>query len=446
MKQKRDFDVFIVREVRTGAPEETRIRQYISKLSASNAGWGSLAPGVFMKKDVSKPSDEGRRAQPSTRSTGRQSSRLAARRADSLQTETPASIDLPAVNASKAKQKAPRSPLPEETSQADGPLGLLAGAAPDDHEEGRPSTTISTTLPAVPTRGSVAPWDIQDRPTCITSHHEETVAGPSNLKRAATEAIGVAEVEAETAPAKADDKAIKIPTQQGKRVRLDLPSEDENCSSVVPVAPAGPTIHSLPPKFMSVCSDWKTVAEGKPSLWTHFANGSPPGMLDASIVRSSGILVTVQFDGLMEYGSKVEAALNAFVSKVVTRRLDWKSVHFTNLPPTTSSVGTIRHAMNGSTPELISATFTTSYNSVVTSLHEIAFDAPSLRHLAIGGLIPCLSNTLVYANLETLCLGSPLGLAPAALVRILGRNDKLKRLELDDIRVISAHLFQHPGT
>ncbi|KAG9019445.1 hypothetical protein FRB90_002268 [Tulasnella sp. 427] len=192
-----------------------------------------------------------------------------------------------------------------------------------------------------------------------------------------------------------------------------------------------------------VCRTWRDAAVRTPSLWSHLTNGITARMLEACLHRSAGSLVTVHFDGAVEYPINVQTSFDRFVTKVIARSPDWKSLRLTNLPPTWHSVLTVDQALNCAVPKLTSITVTTIYDTTIPRLHRLRFDTPRLRHVFVNGLIPDLSTC---ANLQTLSLRRPKGVSAAPLVVLLARNSTLLRLELEDVRVLSGHLFREPET
>ncbi|KAG8959342.1 hypothetical protein FRC05_007902 [Tulasnella sp. 425] len=177
--------------------------------------------------------------------------------------------------------------------------------------------------------------------------------------------------------------------------------------------------------LMAVCKKWKIAAESTPSLWSHLSNSSPPGMLDACIQRSSGVAITVHFDGSMEYPSTVQSALDKFVDKVTPHRLRWRSLWINDVPPTWSSYLAIARAFGGSAPALKSAEVTTIHGTTMPFVHSLrcfSGDAGTLRHVALTGIVPKLGDLPIFAKVETLRVIRPLGICPAYLLRILART------------------------
>ncbi|KAG8944177.1 hypothetical protein FRC04_002133 [Tulasnella sp. 424] len=200
---------------------------------------------------------------------------------------------------------------------------------------------------------------------------------------------------------------------------------------------------------MAVCKKWKIAAESTPSLWSHLSNANPPGMLDACIQRSSGVAITVHFDGSMEYPSTVQSALDKFVDKVTPHRLRWRSLQFNDVPPTWSSYLAIARAFSGPAPALKSAEVTTIHATTMPFVHSLrcfSGDAGALRYVVLTGIVPKLEDVPIFARVETLRVIRPMGICPAYLLRILARNDKLRYLELVDVRPSYARLFQNIET
>ncbi|KAG9019444.1 hypothetical protein FRB90_002267 [Tulasnella sp. 427] len=198
--------------------------------------------------------------------------------------------------------------------------------------------------------------------------------------------------------------------------------------------------------FIGVCRRWRDVAVRTRWLWAHLMNGMTSGMLDACILRSVGLSITVRFEGAIECPIDVRDAFNRFVDNTIQRRNDWRSVRFTDLPPTWESVVTVDRALMGPKPRLFSATITTIHGTTIPRLHRLRFNSASLRHFTVTGFIPDLADNSTFPNLETLRIRQPKGVSPSSLVVLLARNKKLRSLELEDVRVLSGHLFKEPDT
>ncbi|KAG8892643.1 hypothetical protein FRC00_011773, partial [Tulasnella sp. 408] len=201
--------------------------------------------------------------------------------------------------------------------------------------------------------------------------------------------------------------------------------------------------------LMLVCSKWKNAVESAPSLWSYLSNANPPRMIDTWIQRSSGVTITVKFDGSIEYPTRVESALERFVDKVTPHRLRWRSVSFSNVPPTWKSYLAVARAFNGRAPALTSAKITTIYGTTMPFVHSLRFfegNAQALRHITLTGVVPNLSDVPVFANIESLCIIRPMGICPAYVLRMLARNNRLRSLELVEVRPSYARLFQNIET
>ncbi|KIO29371.1 hypothetical protein M407DRAFT_227839 [Tulasnella calospora MUT 4182] len=256
----------------------------------------------------------------------------------------------------------------------------------------------------------------------------------------------------------------------------DSPEPLPSSRSVLRAVPKPPTIDKLPPtclqsifvygtpdpvtasaktyrralySLMLVCSKWKSAAGSAPSLWSHLSNANPPRMIDACIQRSSGTVITVKFDGSMEYPNMVQSALERFMDKAVPHRLRWSSVWFSNVPPTWNSYLAIARAFNGPAPALTSAKVTTIYGTTMPFVHSLRLfggDAQALRHVTLTGIVPDLSDVPVFTNIESLRIIRPMGISPAYVLRMLARNNKLRTLELVEVRPSYARLFQNIET
>ncbi|KAG8998364.1 hypothetical protein FRB90_012313 [Tulasnella sp. 427] len=198
--------------------------------------------------------------------------------------------------------------------------------------------------------------------------------------------------------------------------------------------------------FVRVCRRWRDAAVKTRSLWSHLANGYTPGMFEACIRRSVGHHITIDFDGVLEYPINVQAAYDRFVNKIIPRRLNWRSVRFTDIPPTWSSALTVDRALNGPKPRLFPVTITTIHSITITRLHPLRFETPTLRHLILTGFIPDLTDVSTFSTLQKLCVRHPKGLSSSSLVVLLARNSNILQLELEEVRLLLGHLFRQPNT
>ncbi|KAG9046641.1 hypothetical protein FS837_003919 [Tulasnella sp. UAMH 9824] len=169
-------------------------------------------------------------------------------------------------------------------------------------------------------------------------------------------------------------------------------------------------------------------------------------MVDSCIQRSSGVTITVKFDGSREYPNRVQSALERFVDKVTPHRLRWNSVSFSNVPPTWKSYLAVARAFNGRAPALVSAKVTTLHGTTMPFVHSLRFfegSAQALRQITLTGIVPNLSDVPIFANIDSLRIIRPMGICPAYVLRMLARNNRLRSLELVEARPSYARLFQN---
>ncbi|KAG9022858.1 hypothetical protein FS837_006114, partial [Tulasnella sp. UAMH 9824] len=435
--KKADLGAFTLREVHPNSPEDERVRRHIAKWLVS----------------IASGSDEGS-------STARDSP-----------TSTTVDRSLPITK-----------PDPDEPGPS---IPKVTPALEDAHPEGINGRSLA--------RRRASPRQITPTVLHSSTSDEPSVPGPSRVvlgKRAATSAgfsnrndALVLESDSQDFP---QNHAVERPQ---KRVRIDLrfntykyfeewdePESMPGTGNASGEARFAPTVNELPPAclqrilvdsipdptsnsaktyrsalygLMLVCSKWKNAVESAPSLWSIISNANPPGMVDACIQRSSGVTITVKFDGSMEYPNRVQSTLERFVDKVAPHRLRWSSVSFSNVPPTWKSYLAVARAFNGRAPALVSAKVTTIYGTTMPFVHSLRLfegKGQAIRQITLTGVVPDLSDVPIFANIESLRVIQPMGICPAYLLRILARNNKLRSLELVEVRPSYARLFQNIET
>ncbi|KAG8919296.1 hypothetical protein FRC01_001361 [Tulasnella sp. 417] len=421
-QNKADLSGFTIREVRPNSPEEERIRGHIAKWLASTASASHEVPAT------SRPSGD-----PPGTAVDRSRQRLSVRR--SRQDQSP--------SGTKADVDKAGPSIPKESFAQD-------GALPGGMDRSR-----STRRRAAPRKGAAAP-------SYSSTSSEPSGSGPSRGEIACTFSLGK---RAAVSPPLSDQNNAPVPDVDGldnpesptverpqKRVRIDLrlntykyfTDDDERRTTPSDAdtfggAQLAPTINELPSaclqriliygtpcpasnpvkvyrsalyELISVCSKWKAIAESTPSLWSHLSNANPPGMLEACIQRSTSVTIAVHFDGTVEYPSKVQSALEAFLDKVAPHRRRWKSVQLNNVPPTWESYLAVARAFNGPAPRLVSAKVTTIYGGTMPFVESLRFfggEARALRHITLSGIVPNLSDVPLFMNIESLRIIRPLG-------------------------------------
>ncbi|KAG8944185.1 hypothetical protein FRC04_002141 [Tulasnella sp. 424] len=474
-KDKTVIGAFTIREINPNTPEELRIQHHISSWLASDTGGCAPDDGASASSSSQSATAEANRAQ-------RQSKTSRPRRAIKSEPEeagpstSNTSNTTPAPGDGGPRNSGKRKASRRIAGVRQGTPAPARASSPDNEHLAGPSRARGKRTAA---RAS--------------SPDEEHLAGPSSRalgKRTAARAFSPA-VEAQAAnsrePSPSDDS---IPERPSKRVKFDLDRNtykvfgewkepeplprDNNDGGAVVIS--RPTIQDLPSDclkaifvhgtpdpatssakqyrlalydLMSVCLKWKSTAEGTPALWSHLSNANPPGMLDACVKRSSTTTVTVQFDGSMEYPSSVEVALKRFVDRVTPLRSRWTSVRFNDVPPTRGSYSAVATAFGGPAPALTSAEVTTIHGATIPFVHALRFfagEAPALRRVTLTGVVPHLEDVAIFANVESFHVIRPMGMGPGYLLRMLGRNDKLRHLELVDVRPSYARLFQNIET
>ncbi|KIO20308.1 hypothetical protein M407DRAFT_10953 [Tulasnella calospora MUT 4182] len=453
---KADLGAFTIRKVHPSSPEEERIRRHVTKWLASTASASneeSAAVGTSGDPPTSTTLDESEQ-HPSTQQ-------------DQSFPDNKSDVD-------EAGPSTPKEASAQEDTRTYGRRVVGRRAAP------RQSTTALSRSSASRAPPVSFPSRVTDPTRCLRS----VVLG----KRAATSAA-LSDQDPSFNFDGLDSHEIHAAERPRKRVRFDLgfntykyfeegdePRLIPGRSNASGGAQLAPTINKLPPAclqriliygiphptsnsaksyrsalhgLMSVCSKWKRIAESTPPLWSHLSNTNPPAMLDACIQRSTSIAITVHFDGAAEFPSIVQSALERFVDKVAPLRLRWKSVRFNDVPPTWSSYLAVARAFNGPAPALVSANVTTIYGNTMPFVHSLRFfggDAQALRHVTLTGIVPELSDVPIFANIVSLRIIRPMGISPAYVLRMLARNNKLRSLELVEVRPSYARLFQNVET
>ncbi|KAG8952882.1 hypothetical protein FRC04_003331 [Tulasnella sp. 424] len=468
-KKNTVIDAFTIREFNPNTPEETRIQHHISSWLASDTGGPD--EGATTSSSSQSTTAEANRAQ-------RQSKTSQPRRATKSEPEEAGpstSNTTPALEDDGPRNTGKRKSSRRIAGVRQGTPAPARSSSPDNEHLAGPSRA----------RG-------KRKAARASSPDEELSAGPSRTlgKRTAARAFSPAV----QAPA-ANSRELNLPEDSiqerpSKRVKFDLdrntykvfeewkepeplPRDNNDSGAVVT---SRPTIKDLPSDclkaifvhgtpdpaissakeyrlalydLMSVCLKWKSTAEGTPALWSHLSNANPPGMMDACVQRSSTATVTVQFDGSMEYPSNVESALKRFVDRVTPLRSRWTSVRFNDVPPTRSSYSAVATAFGGPAPALTSAEVTTIHGTTIPFVHALRFfagEAPALRHVTLTGVVPQLEEVEIFGKMESFCVFRPMGISPAYLLRMLGRNNRLRHLELVDVRPSYARLFQNIET
>ncbi|KAG8910100.1 hypothetical protein FRC01_006544, partial [Tulasnella sp. 417] len=304
--KKASLEAFTIREVRPGSPEEERVRRHIAKWLASTASASNEEPATSRTSgDPPGTTVDRSRQRPSAhRSRQDQSSSFTNPEVDKAEPSIPKESfardsGLPEGMDTLGKRPATSPPLSDHNNA---PVFDVDGSdSPEIHDVERPQKRVRIDL----RRNTYKYFTEEDEPEPIPSHGD-TSGG------------------AQPAPT-----INELPSACLQRILIyGTPCPASNPAKVYRSALYG---------LISVCSKWKGIAESTPSLWSHLSNANPPGMLEACIQRSTTVTVAVHFDGTVEYPSKVQSALEAFVDKVAPHRLRWKSVQLNNVPPTWES-------------------------------------------------------------------------------------------------------------
>ncbi|KAG8916820.1 hypothetical protein FRC00_014352, partial [Tulasnella sp. 408] len=343
-KRNSDFGDFTVREIHPNSAEEARIRRHITEQLAL-----TTTPGPDPNESGSSTRDDGEKQEvDSSRHEGRRQSRRRTARCQATPSQT-SPLDEEAAPLPSRKRKAARA----FTDIDEAPAAVVNGSGPPGVPVvERPRKQVKFDL----SRNTYKYFEKWDEPGSISSS--------SNTPGEAQFASAIK----------------KLPPACLQRILVySVPDPTSNSARKYRSALYG---------MMLVCSKWKNALESAPSIWSYISNANPPRMVDAWIQRSSGVTITVKFDGSTENPSRVELALGRFVDKVTPHRLRWRSVTFSNVPPTLLSYLAVARAFNGPAPALASAKVTTINETTMPFIYSLRFfegNAQALRYITLTG-------------------------------------------------------------